>query len=44
MMKFFRRFKDLGLEGGQAKLYDKNTREYRDRGNEGGGKRGSRAY
>ncbi len=29
MMKFFRRFKDLGVEGAQAKFYDKNTREHR---------------
>ncbi len=29
MMKFFRRFQDLGLKGAQAKLYDKNTREFR---------------
>ncbi len=29
MMKFFKRFKDLGIEGAQAKYYDKMTREYR---------------
>jgi len=29
MMKFFKRFKDLGIEGEQAKYYDKLTREHR---------------
>jgi ubiquinone/menaquinone biosynthesis C-methylase UbiE len=29
MMRLFRRFKDLGIEGAQANYYDKNTREYR---------------
>lgn len=29
MMKFFKRFKDLGIEGAQAKMYDKLTREHR---------------
>jgi len=29
MMKFFRRFQDLGIEGEQAKMYDRNIREYR---------------
>jgi ubiquinone/menaquinone biosynthesis C-methylase UbiE len=29
MMKFFKRFKDLGIEGTQAKRYDKLTREHR---------------
>jgi len=29
MMKFFKRFKDLGIEGAQAKYYDKLTREHR---------------
>ncbi len=29
MMKIFWRFQDLGLEGAQAKLYDKNTRQLR---------------
>jgi ubiquinone/menaquinone biosynthesis C-methylase UbiE len=29
MMKFFKRFKDLGIEGAQAKYYDKMTREHR---------------
>ena len=29
MMKFFRRFQDLGLAGAQAKLYDNNTRKHR---------------
>jgi len=29
MMKFFKRFKDLGIEGLQAKMYDKMTREHR---------------
>lgn len=28
-MKFFRRFQDLGLEGVQAKMYDKGSREHR---------------
>ncbi len=28
-MKFFKRFKDLGIEGAQAKMYDKLTREHR---------------
>jgi ubiquinone/menaquinone biosynthesis C-methylase UbiE len=29
MMRFFRRFKDLGIEGAQAKYYDKMSREHR---------------
>jgi ubiquinone/menaquinone biosynthesis C-methylase UbiE len=29
MMRFFKRFKDLGIEGAQAKYYDKLTREHR---------------
>jgi ubiquinone/menaquinone biosynthesis C-methylase UbiE len=29
MMKFFKRFQDLGIEGAQAKYYDKMTREHR---------------
>jgi ubiquinone/menaquinone biosynthesis C-methylase UbiE len=29
MMKFFRRFKDLGVEGAQAQYYDKLCREHR---------------
>jgi ubiquinone/menaquinone biosynthesis C-methylase UbiE len=29
MMRFFKRFKDLGIEGIQAKMYDKITREHR---------------
>jgi len=29
MMKFFKRFKDLGIEGAKAKYYDKMTREHR---------------
>jgi ubiquinone/menaquinone biosynthesis C-methylase UbiE len=29
MMKFFKRFKDLGIEGAQANYYDKLTREHR---------------
>jgi len=29
MMKFFKRFKDLGIEGAQAAYYDKLTREHR---------------
>jgi ubiquinone/menaquinone biosynthesis C-methylase UbiE len=29
MMKFFKRFKDLGIEGAQAKYYDTMTREHR---------------
>jgi ubiquinone/menaquinone biosynthesis C-methylase UbiE len=29
MMNFFKRFKDLGIEGAQAKYYDKMTREHR---------------
>lgn len=29
MMKFVRRFRDLGIEGAQAKRYDKMTREHR---------------
>jgi ubiquinone/menaquinone biosynthesis C-methylase UbiE len=29
MMKLFRRFKDLGMEGSQARLYDANSREHR---------------
>ena len=29
MMKYFRRFQDLGLSGKQAKMYDKNMREHR---------------
>jgi ubiquinone/menaquinone biosynthesis C-methylase UbiE len=29
MMKFFKRFKDLGIEGAQAKIYDRLTREHR---------------
>ncbi len=28
-MKFFKRFKDLGIEGAQANYYDKMTREHR---------------
>ncbi|MDP4285915.1 MAG: class I SAM-dependent methyltransferase [Bacteroidota bacterium] len=28
-MKFFKRFKDLGIKGTQAKMYDKLTREHR---------------
>jgi len=28
-MRFLRRFKDLGIEGAQAKMYDKMTREHR---------------
>src|ERR1700733_1968631 len=29
MMRFFRRFKDLGIEGDQANSYDKSSREHR---------------
>jgi len=29
MMRFFRRFKDLGIEGAQANYYDKISREHR---------------
>jgi ubiquinone/menaquinone biosynthesis C-methylase UbiE len=29
MMKFFKRFKDLGMEGAQAKTYDQMTRQHR---------------
>ncbi len=29
MMKYFRRYKDLAIEGAQAKMYDYNTREHR---------------
>lgn len=29
MMKFFRKFKDLGMEGIQAKMYDENSRKNR---------------
>ncbi len=29
MMKFLRRFKDLGIEGGMARWYDTNTRQHR---------------
>jgi ubiquinone/menaquinone biosynthesis C-methylase UbiE len=29
MMRFFRRFKDLQIEGPQAKAYDETTRQYR---------------
>jgi len=29
MMKFFKRFKDLGIEGSKAKYYDNMTREHR---------------
>jgi hypothetical protein len=29
LMKFFRRFKDLGVEGAQAQYYDKLCREHR---------------
>ena len=29
MMKFFKRFQDLGIEGAQAKMYDQMTRDHR---------------
>jgi len=29
MMKFLRRFKDLGIEGGMARWYVTNTRQHR---------------
>ncbi len=29
MMRFFRRFKDLGIEGPQANYYDKISHEHR---------------
>ncbi len=29
MMKFFRRYQDLGIEGAQAKMYDKMTHQHR---------------
>ena len=29
MMKFFRRYQDLGIEGAQAKMYDEMTRQHR---------------